>query len=97
MKTEQETIIKLSKHQLIRTTTVTNQIVIRMKPVKSSNIKSIGYDLECKTLYVRFKSGTLYAYSEVEPKKFLKLLNADSKGGFLNNQIKREHKHKRMI
>lgn len=34
-------------------------------PVKSSNIRSVGYDAASETLEVEFTSGSVYAYSGV--------------------------------
>jgi hypothetical protein len=38
---------------------------ITMQPVKSSQIKSVGYDKEAQTLYIEFLNGTVYMYSKV--------------------------------
>jgi len=56
--------------------------------VESSNIESIGYDEESKTLIVEFKSGSTYSYIGVPSIVFKKMLESDSKGRFLNNNIK---------
>jgi len=56
--------------------------------VESSNIESIGYDEESKTLIVEFKSGSTYSYIGVPSIVFKKMLESDSKGKFLNNNIK---------
>ena len=57
--------------------------------VTSSNIEAIGYDLDTMELHVRFlKSGETYIYYDVEAWVFDELIQADSKGTYLNVQIK---------
>lgn len=56
--------------------------------VESSNIESIGYEEETKILIVEFKSGSAYSYAGVPSIVFKKMLESDSKGRFLNNNIK---------
>ena len=56
--------------------------------VKSSNLKSIGYDAETKTLVVVFKNGASYSYEEVSAKNFCLLLFSESIGKFFNKVIK---------
>jgi hypothetical protein len=60
-----------------------------MKWVDSSNVESIGYDEESKDLYVRFRSGSpMYIYEGVPQASFDELMNSDSIGSYLNQQIK---------
>lgn len=56
--------------------------------VDSSNIESIGYDDDTLELHVQFLSGGLYVYGDVPREIFDDLLNAPSKGSFLNREIK---------
>lgn len=58
---------------------------IPRKPVKSSQIHSIGYDAKTKTLAVQFKPrggpsevGHVYHYADVTPEGHQALLNAPS-------------------
>ncbi len=67
---------------------------MHMVPVISSNIDSIGY--ESGTLYVRFNSGGLYAYSEVPESVYNGLMNASSKGSYLARYIKGSYAYHRM-
>ena len=57
-------------------------------PVTSTNIKSIGYDKNTKTLEVEFKNGGLYRYSGVPVNIYNNLMNSDSHGKFLAKFIK---------
>lgn len=58
-----------------------------MIKVNSSMIASAGYNKKSKTLRIKFNSGELYEYYEVEPETFEALLNADSKGKYMRNYI----------
>lgn len=56
--------------------------------VESSLIDSLGYDEKSKTLRVHFKaSNSTYEYSNVPKETFEAILNADSKGRELRNQV----------
>lgn len=56
--------------------------------VDSSNIESIGYDDEARELHVQFLQSGYYIYSEVPRGVFDNLMNAPSKGSFLNREVK---------
>jgi len=56
-------------------------------PVESSNVASVGYDEETKTLEVAFKSGSIYQYSGVEPQTHADLMGAESIGKFVQQNI----------
>ena len=59
--------------------------MIDMTPVESSNVVAVGYS--DNTLYVKYSSG-MYKYDNVPKDVAEKLLNADSKGRFMNDYIK---------
>lgn len=59
---------------------------VKMIEVESSNIAAIGY--KNNTLFVNFKNGSLYSYDGVEKELFEEMLKSDSKGKFLNREIK---------
>ncbi len=61
----------------------------------SSNVHSYSYDVDTRTLYIRFLSsvspgapGSLYGYSNVPPKTFLRMHDAPSKGTFVWDYIR---------
>jgi hypothetical protein len=56
--------------------------------VDSSNVEAIGYDDNLQELHVQFVSGGNYIYHDVPRQIFDELMNAPSKGSFLNRQIK---------
>lgn len=64
---------------------------MKRSAVKSSNIKSVGYDAETKTLEVEFSSG-VYAYRGVTPEQHRTLMSAESIGGHFHKHIKSRHK-----
>jgi len=57
-------------------------------PVSSSNIQAIGYDADSQTLEVEFKKGPAYQYTGVPQSEYDAMMAADSKGTFLNTNIK---------
>ena len=59
---------------------------MQMNSVNSSNISSIGY--ENGTLYVRFNSGAMYAYSNVPEAVYAGLMSASSHGSYLARNVK---------
>jgi len=60
-----------------------------MHYVDSSNVEAIGYDPATQELHVRFlKSGETYVYYNVEEWVFNEIMQADSKGQYLNLNIK---------
>ena len=62
--------------------------MITLSSVISSNIRRIGYDPEKQRLYIQFKSGATYRYSNVEPETYDTLAMADSIGGTFARLIK---------
>lgn len=62
------------------------------RPVKSSNVASIGFeareDEPTGTLEVEFVSGHVYRYSDVPESEYRRLLGASSVGKHLNQFIK---------
>lgn len=60
-------------------------------PVTSSNIAAIGYDPDRSALDVEFKNGSVYQYSGVPASEHDAFMNADSKGKYLNANIKNHY------
>ncbi len=56
--------------------------------VSSSNIGAIGYEPETQTLEVEFLNGSVYQYAGVPVDEYAAMMNADSKGKYLNANIK---------
>lgn len=60
-------------------------------PVKSSNIKSIGYAKDLNILEIEFTNGNIYDYSGVKENEFNSLMEAKSKGKFFHSFIINSH------
>lgn len=60
---------------------------MKLTEVKSSNVKAIGYDESTKDLYVEYNAGT-YVYENVPAVVYEGLVSADSKGQFMNKNVK---------
>lgn len=58
------------------------------QPIKSSNIESVAYDSEARLLHVKTKAGTTYEYSGISPELHQGLLNANSVGSYIHQNLK---------
>lgn len=67
-----------------------------LEPVSSSNLEAVGYDSPSETLAVRFKSGRIYQYFDVPKHIHASLMAAESKGGYLNREIKGAYRYARV-
>jgi KTSC domain len=68
-----------------------------MVPVESTSIELVGYDGDAHELYVRFRlRGRTYVYFAVPPETYAALLQAPSKGRYLNFEIKPYHQYRRV-
>jgi len=56
--------------------------------VTSKNIRAVGYEAETSTLEVEFNYGSVYQYHSVPQEVYDSFILADSKGTFLNTNIK---------
>jgi len=61
---------------------------MKMAPVSSSNLASVGYDSTTRILRVEFRSGAVYEYSEVPEAEYQGLMGANSKGSYFHQNIK---------
>ena len=64
--------------------------------VSSSNVRSIGYDSDTQTLEVEFLSGWVYQYYGVSEFLYEQMMQAHSKGQFLNQYIKNAYAYSRV-
>lgn len=58
------------------------------EPVDSSSLSSLGYDARRHVLEVEFRNGGVYRYLDVPEDAWTELREADSKGRYLNSEIK---------
>ena len=59
-----------------------------MKSVKSSQIKSVGYDQDSSTLYVEFSNGVIYQYYGISPDRHYLMMGAESIGKYFRDKIR---------
>jgi KTSC domain len=64
--------------------------------MSSSNVAAAGYDRGRKILRVRFVRGATYDYLEVPAIVYRGLLDAPSKGRFVNSHIKPYYAYRRL-
>ena len=58
-------------------------------PMKeSSQVLAHAHDTARSIMYIRFKSGAEWAYENIDEAMYLKFINAESIGSFLNKEIK---------
>lgn len=66
------------------------------QPVTSSNIASIGYDVDSQTLEIEFLNGGVYQYFDVPQYVYEELMNADSHGQYLAQNIKGVYRYSKV-
>lgn len=66
------------------------------KAVKSSNVKSIGYNETTENLEVEFNNGNIYEYYKVPRVTYDSFMAASSQGKYLNQYIKGKYSFKRV-
>ena len=62
--------------------------MMRMIPVSSSAISSVGYDPETQQMQIKFKKGRIYTFCRVPQHIFNGLLTASSKGTYYDRHIR---------
>ncbi len=60
--------------------------------VTSSNLSSIGYDLDYNILEIEFNSGGIYQYIGLPQNVFEELMGAVSKGSYFQKHIRDQYK-----
>lgn len=67
-----------------------------MITVNSTNIDSVGYNADTQILTVKFKvSGQVYEYLNVPQTLYEGLMTAESKGTYLNDNIRSQFAYRR--
>ncbi|MFN2286486.1 MAG: KTSC domain-containing protein [Anaerolineae bacterium] len=64
--------------------------------VNSTNLLSLGYDAETRTLEIEFHTRKIYRYYNVPPIVVRQLMDAPSLGEFFNFHIKDVYRWRRM-
>jgi hypothetical protein len=65
--------------------------------VRSSNIRSIGYDQKTQTLEVEFLKGGIYKYFDVPRAIWAGFIGADSKGKYFIAHIKGVYRYSSLL
>jgi len=60
---------------------------MRREPVRSSVLRSAGYDPSTSELEIEFRSGDVYRYFAVPPSVHRELMAAESPGAYFNRVI----------
>lgn len=55
--------------------------------VKSAAVETIGYDPDTCTLEIAYRGGRTYHYRDVPYQEYLRLMNSDSYGRYINQVI----------
>ena len=66
------------------------------EPVDSSNIATIGYDVDSQTLEIEFLSGGVYQYFDVPEQIYEDIMSADSAGKYLNTNVKGVYRYSKI-
>lgn len=66
---------------------VSEAIGLSLIPCTSSNITAFAHVYQKKWLYILFKNKVLYRYEGQDYQAFLSLLNAESKGKWVNENL----------
>jgi len=61
---------------------------MRRRPVTSTSVRSVGYDMSTGTLELEYVNGSVYQYYEVPQPIYAGLLAAASIGNYVNTEIK---------
>jgi len=69
---------------------------IEMIQVSSSNVASVGYDIDNQIVHVRFLNNSLYIYQGVPEYDFNGLVNASSVGSYLHRNFKNVYAYQRV-
>ena len=69
---------------------------MEMRPVDSSNLRSVGYDEGLGHLYVEFQTGATWRYTGVSAQQHEALLAAPSVGSYFSKNIRNAHAGERV-
>jgi len=69
---------------------------MKLIPVKSSNIKAVGYNELKMKLRVEFKSGGTYEYKDVPRKVWMDFIESKSLGKYFFSHIKGKYSYEKI-
>jgi hypothetical protein len=67
------------------------ETLVERTPVSSSNIAAIGYDEDSQVLEIEFNDGSVYQYSGVPRSEYDGIMNADSRGKYVNANVRKRY------
>lgn len=67
-----------------------------MVAVNSSSIEMIGYAEDTKELFIQFRNGGMYVYERVPAWVHAALMQAESRGNYLNTEVKPNHAYRQV-
>ena len=71
-------------------------LVLNREPVESSNLNSVGYEPDTKTLEIEFHDGGIYQYFDVPADIYQGLISAPSKGKYHHAFIKNAYRYQKI-
>ncbi len=69
---------------------------MKMTPVSSTNLASVGYDATSRTLRIEFINRGVYEYHDVPEAEYQGLMNASSKGSYHHQNIKDRYSYSKI-
>lgn len=69
---------------------------MRRQRLDSSSLVSAGYDPAKQLLEVEFRNGGVYQYLDVDDHEYDDFQGAESKGRYLNTEIKPRHRYRQL-
>ena len=79
--------------KLLEVMSLDSKSEIKRIPVASSNIASVGYDVENKILEIEFHHGAVYQYFDVPENLYEELMSSSAIGSYYMNEIKDIFEH----
>ncbi|MER7708687.1 KTSC domain-containing protein [Kitasatospora sp. NPDC097605] len=70
---------------------------MQLEPVRSSNLRAVGYDESTELLRIEFLGGDLYEYFEVPEGIYRGLMSARSHGRFFSSTIRGKYSYRRVV
>lgn len=61
--------------------------------VESTTMRSVGYEAATRVLEIEFQSGAVYQYLDVPQEVHAALMQAESKGGYFNFEIRDAYRY----
>jgi uncharacterized protein YijF (DUF1287 family) len=64
--------------------------------VRSTAVRSLGYDRKALRLDVEYPSGEVYRYEGVPPEEVVQMMRSESLGRFINFRIKPHYRYSKL-